>query len=894
MLKHNSQIPGKSHGNELPNKPWAQKSREILDFFFVEQKEGLSQARVKKQKSKFGPNKLKKAKKKSVFSILVNQVKSIVVVVLAAAGALSFVLGQTLEGIAITVALLINTLIGFFTELKAVRSMEALQELGRVNTKVRRDSEIIEIPADIVVPGDILILQSGDIVTADIRILESSKLQADESTLTGESESVTKSIDPADKKAPVAERTSMLYKGTSITRGTAEGVVVATGMDTEVGKITTLSEEAEEEITPLERRLNQMGQRLVWTTLGIMVLVAATGFLAGRNTAVMVETAIALAIAAIPEGLPIVASLSLTRGVWKMVQNNALVNKLSSVETLGATTVIFSDKTGTLTENRMKLKKILTSSGTADMDDENLKYNELVQEALTVGVLCNNADYPEDPEKQPRGEPLELALLEAGYHLDIKRNKLLESLPEKKEVSFDPELKLMATFHQQNGEYRVAVKGAPEAILKICSKIKTNDDTEKMVENKKKEWLDKNNNLASEGLRVIALAKKTVDNTEADPYENLTFLGLAGMMDPPRDEARQAIEECKKAGILVVMVTGDHVETAVKIGENMGLDFKPSQVMEGQELEQVSVEENNYSDKIINSRIFARVSPAQKLKLIQTHQKAGEIVAMTGDGVNDAPALKKADIGVAMGKRGTQVAKEASAMILQDDSFSTIVLAVHQGRVIFDNIRKFIYYLLSSNAGKILSVALASFFTVPLPVLPLQILFLNLVTDVFMALAMGVGNGSADIMNKPPRVSEEPVLTGKHWFGISAYGFIISLAVLGAIFVSSTLMEMETNKTVTFSFVSLGFASIFHAFNMRKTGSNLFNNEITGNPYVWGAAAISLGLLAAAIYLPGLSDALRTVPLTPGQWIYALIFGLIPVFIGQLLKLIRKLEPYGP
>lgn len=894
MLKHNSQIPGKSHGNELPNKPWAQKSREILDFFFVEQKEGLSQARVKKQKSKFGPNKLKKAKKKSVFSILVNQVKSIVVVVLAAAGALSFVLGQTLEGIAITVALLINTLIGFFTELKAVRSMEALQELGRVNTKVRRDSEIIEIPADIVVPGDILILQSGDIVTADIRILESSKLQADESTLTGESESVTKSIDPADKKAPVAERTSMLYKGTSITRGTAEGVVVATGMDTEVGKITTLSEEAEEEITPLERRLNQMGQRLVWTTLGIMVLVAATGFLAGRNTAVMVETAIALAIAAIPEGLPIVASLSLTRGVWKMVQNNALVNKLSSVETLGATTVIFSDKTGTLTENRMKLKKILTSSGTADMDDENLKYNELVQEALTVGVLCNNADYPEDPEKQPRGEPLELALLEAGYHLDIKRNKLLESLPEKKEVSFDPELKLMATFHQQNGEYRVAVKGAPEAILKICSKIKTNDDTEKMVENKKKEWLDKNNNLASEGLRVIALAKKTVDNTEADPYENLTFLGLAGMMDPPRDEARQAIEECKKAGILVVMVTGDHVETAVKIGENMGLDFKPSQVMEGQELEQVSVEENNYSDKIINSRIFARVSPAQKLKLIQTHQKAGEIVAMTGDGVNDAPALKKADIGVAMGKRGTQVAKEASAMILQDDSFSTIVLAVHQGRVIFDNIRKFIYYLLSSNAGKILSVALASFFTVPLPVLPLQILFLNLVTDVFMALAMGVGNGSADIMNKPPRVSEEPVLTGKHCFGISAYGFIISLAVLGAIFVSSTLMEMETNKTVTFSFVSLGFASIFHAFNMRKTGSNLFNNEITGNPYVWGAAAISLGLLAAAIYLPGLSDALRTVPLTPGQWIYALIFGLIPVFIGQLLKLIRKLEPYGP
>lgn len=894
MLEHNSEIPEKNQGNELPQKPWAQNSREVLDFFSVEQKEGLSQAQAKKQRSKFGPNKLKKAKKKSVFSILVNQIESIVVVVLAAAGALSFVLGQTLEGIAITVALLINTLIGFFTELKAVRSMEALQELGRVNTKVRRDSEISEIPADDVVPGDILILESGDIVTADIRIVEASKLQADESALTGESESVTKSIDPVDKKAPTAERTSMLYKGTSVTRGTAEGVVVATGMDTEVGKITTLSEEAEEEKTPLERRLNQMGQRLVWATLGIMVLVAASGFVAGRNTAVMVETAIALAIAAIPEGLPIVASLSLTRGVWRMVQNNALVNKLSSVETLGATTVIFSDKTGTLTENRMKVKKILTSSGAADIDEENLNNNKLVQEALTVGVLCNNADYSEDPEKQSRGEPLELALLEAGYNLDIRRNKLLESLPEKKEVSFDPELKLMATFHQQNGEYRVAVKGAPEAILEICSKIRTKDNTEKMVEDKRKEWLDKNKTLASEGLRVIALAEKTVDNTEADPYENLTFLGLAGMMDPPRDEARQAIEECKKAGIRVVMATGDHAETAVKIGKSMGLDFQTSQVMEGQELEQVSAEGNNHKDKVINARIFARVSPAQKLELIKIHQKAGEIVAMTGDGVNDAPALKKADIGVAMGKRGTQVAKEASAMILQDDSFSTIILAVHQGRVIFDNIRKFIYYLLSSNAGKILSVALASFFAVPLPVLPLQILFLNLVTDVFMALAIGVGNGSADIMNKPPRDSEEPVLTGKHWFGISVYGFIISLSILGAIFAGSTLMEMETDKAVTFSFVSLGFASIFHAFNMRKTGSNLFNNEIAGNPYVWGATAISLGLLAAAIYLPGLSDALRTVPLTAGQWIYALAFGLIPVFIGQLLKLIRNLEAYGP
>jgi P-type Ca2+ transporter type 2C len=897
-MPESNQKGSKKHKiSPLPQKPWAKKAGEIMEYFSISQEQGLTESQARRQKKSFGANKLKKTEKKSVWSVLIDQVESIVVIVLAAAGAVSFLLSHVLEGIAIVVALLINTLIGFFTELKAVRSVEALRELGKVETKVRRDGEVRKIPADDVVPGDILILESGDVVTADTRLAEASKLQADESTLTGESESVTKSKDPVDEEAPLAERTSMLFKGTSLTRGTAEGVVTATGMDTEIGNITFLTEEAEDEETPLERRLNQLGHRLIWATLGVMVLVAATGFLAGRDPVLMLETAVALAIAAIPEGLPVVATLSLARGVWRMVQNNALVNKLSSVETLGATTVIFSDKTGTLTENRMQVKEILTASGRMVLDEDDRKKSggdELLREALKVGVLCNNADLSDDPEEQPMGEPLELALLEAGLRFDLKREELIESLPEKREVSFDPELKLMATFHQLQDRYLVAVKGAPETVVDKCSRIKTGDEIRALNDKNKKEWMSKNHDLAAKGLRIIALAEKTESNLEADPYNELVFLGLAGMMDPPRDEARDAIEKCKRAGIRVVMVTGDHAETALKIGKKLGLDSDSSRVMEGRELQDVTSEDRKQREDIINASIFARVSPAQKLNLIQIQQDAGEIVAMTGDGVNDAPALKKADIGIAMGKRGTQVAKEASDMILQDDSFLTIVLAVQQGRIIFNNIRKFIYYLLSTNVGKILSVALASLFSIPLPVRPLQILFLNLVTDVFMALALGFGDGNHGIKEQPPRDSKEPVLTSGRWIGIMIHGLIISSAVLGSLYAGRSLLKMNPEQAVTFSFLTLGLASVFHAFNMRNPGSHLIRNEVIRNPYVWGAMGFCLLLLAAAIYMPGLSGALKAVPLTAVQWVYSLAIALVPLIIGQFLKTIHKLESFGP
>jgi len=881
--------------NSKPQKHWTKEPQSVLTAFSVTLEKGLSQSQVQKQRSAFGPNQLKKAKKRSVLSILIDQVESIVMIVLAAATAVSLLLGHWLEGIAIGVALLINTLIGFFTEWRAVRSMEALRELGGVETKVRRESDVQEIPAEEVVPGDIVILESGDIVTADLRLVKASKLQADESTLTGESEPVTKSVSVLPENTPLADRKNMLFKGTSVTRGTAEGVVTSIGMDTEVGKITSLTEQAEEEKTPLERRLNQMGKRLIWATLGIMVVVAVIGLLAGRDTVIMLETAVALAIAAIPEGLPIVATLSLARGVWRMVQNNALVNRLSSVETLGATTVIFTDKTGTLTENRMKVKEIRTAFGKMDMDEKKHPKSALLKEILKIGVLCNNADLEaDDPQQKPRGEPLEIALLEAGIDQDIQRNDLLESLPEKKEVSFDPENKMMATYHQKNRDYLVAVKGAPESVLDKCTRIKTESDTESFDEPEKKKWMSQNKDLASQGLRVIAVAEKKVSSLDKDPYEDLIFLGLVGMMDPPREDAKKAIERCKKAGIRVVMVTGDHADTALKIGEYMGLTSKSSQVLEGRDLESFQGGKDHQGEEIIRTSVFARVSPSQKLDLIQVHQDAGEIVAMTGDGVNDAPALKKADIGVAMGKRGTQVAKEASDMILQDDAFSSIVLAVQQGRIIFNNIRKFIYYLFSSNVGKILSVSLASLFSIPLPVRPLQILFLNLVTDVFMALALGVGKGTPEVMTQSPRDSKEPILTSGRWLGIVVYGFIMSVVVLGAVVMGDLFLGMGTEKAVTFSFITLGFASVFHAFNMRNTESPILNNEITRNPSVWAASGFCLFLLVGAVYVPGLSDALQTSGLNLWQWGLALGLGLFPLLMGQIIKSIPQLKSLGP
>ncbi len=884
---------------------WTKQANDVLGELDADPRHGLSDQAARQRRERYGPNRLRAAERKSIWQILAEQFESLVVGLLVVAAMLSFLFGDWIEGLAITAVIVINAGIGFGTELKAVRSMEALQKMSQVMAKVRRDGNVQERPAQQLVPGDIVVVEGGDVVTADLRLLEASKLQANESALTGESVPVSKQVEPLGDDVPLAERTNMLFKGTSVTRGSGEGVVVNTGMETELGHISTLVEEAEEEVTPLEKRLDQLGRRLIWVTLVIAGLVAVAGIITGKDIMLMIETSIALAVASIPEGLPIVATIALARGMRRMAQRNALISHLSAVETLGATNVILTDKTGTLTENQMTVTEMLLAEGKVcvaqdDADavfqrDGNVldpQQHDILRRMLTVGVLCNNASLnhnDDGAELAGIGDPLEVALLVAGDKANLRRNELLVDMPEAREEAFDPEVKMMATFHEVEASYLVAVKGAPEAVLNVASRLETADGPADMRDEQRQSWRDHNNRMAEEGLRVLALATKTVDSPEADPYQDLTFQGLVGLEDPPREEVRPALQACHEAGIRVVMVTGDQPVTARNVAQAVEL-VTPDvavDVVHGRDLKHPDGLSDEERQHVLDAPIFARVNPEQKLDLIAIHQNHNAIVAMTGDGVNDAPALKKADIGVAMGQRGTQVATEAADMVLKDDRFSTIVTAVEQGRVIFNNIRKFVVYLLSCNISEVLVVALASLVNAPLPIRPLQILFLNLVTDVFPALALGVGEGDPRIMQQPPRDPREPVLTRRHWMTIIGYGTMITTAVLGGFALSLVGYDFNTARAVTVSFLTLAFAQLWHVFNMREPGSHLLRNAITQNPYVWGALVLCTGLLLAAVYVPGLNDVLSVVDPGLGGWALVFIFSVIPLVIGQIINQVQ-------
>jgi len=892
----------------IPNQPWANDSHKLAKDLCVAPEHGLDKAEVQSRQSQFGLNRLREAERRSAWEILLEQFKSLVVLLLVAAAAVSFVFGEWIEGIAIVVVVLINAAIGFFTEIRAVRSMEALKEMGRVTTKVRRRGQVREIGAEKLVPGDIVLVGGGDIITADLRLMEASKLQANESALTGESVPVSKQVVPLAADTPLAERANMLFKGTAVTRGAGEGVVVATGMETELGQISSLVDEAEDETTPLEQRLDQLGRKLVWVTLAIAAGVALIGIVQGKELFLMIETSIALAVAAIPEGLPIVATIALARGMRRMADRNALVNRLAAVETLGGTNVICTDKTGTLTENQMTVTRLAIASGAIEVSGEGLARagefsrngdavdpagDGLLGQALEVGVLCNNASLPDqEPEEDDDstiGDPVEVALLVAGDKAGLHRPELVDQMPEAREEAFDSDTKMMATFHKKQDQFRVAVKGAPEPVLDACEVLLTNEGPTELTDDLRQSWLDRNGEMAEQGLRILALATKTVDSTEAGPYEKLEFLGLVGFVDPPREEVKEAITACQEAGIQVVMVTGDQPVTARNIGRAVGLvNGAETAVIHGRELQAMAAASAEEQRRILKAPILARVSPKQKLDLIGVHQQHQATVAMTGDGVNDAPALKKADIGIAMGQRGTQVAREAADMVLKDDAFSTIVVAVEQGRVIFDNIRKFVLYLLSCNISEIMTVGLASLFNAPLPVLPLQILFLNLVTDVFPALALGVGEGDPHIMKRPPRDPKEPIMTRSHWYRMGGYGLLITMVVLGALALALMWLGMAQERAVTVSFLTLAFAQLWHVFNMRDRESNVLRNEITGNRYVWGALSLCTLLLLLAVYLPGLSDVLKVVDPGLSGWGLVAIMSLLPLVVGQVLKLIRS------
>lgn len=876
--------------------PWAMPPENVMEQLSVTQDEGLTDAEVRQRRSTYGSNTLRETKRRGKLMVLFDQFKSLLVALLALAAVVALAYDERLQGISILAVLLINALIGFVTETRAISSMEALRKMTRINAYVRREGSVREVPSSTLVPGDIVVLHAGDLVPADARVVESSKLQTDESTLTGESMPVSKSSEGVEPSTVLADRTNMLYKGTFLTRGTAEAVVVATGMETELGKISASIGGVEEEKTPLEKKLDELAQKLIPLLVIVAAIVGVTGYFRGIDPLLMVQEAIALAIATVPEGLPIVATLVLARGMMRMADHNVLINKLSSVETLGSTTIVCTDKTGTLTENKMTVTayelydRSVRVTGTGleiagslidEATGERIDDDHILRWALEVGVLCNNAEVSCDGGI---GDPMEVALLVAGRKAGLERESLIETMPEELEVSFDPSVKMMATYHDTGEGYVVAVKGAPEEVLSNATGVATSSGVRELTPGEQAKWRERADEMASRGLRVLALARKTTYSTDVEPYEGLTLVGLAGMMDPPRKEVRPAIERCRRAGMRVVMVTGDHAATAVTIAQGVGLIDTPDvDVVHGHELADIKGMPVEELQRFIDAPIFARVTPEDKLDIIEVHQRNASIVAMTGDGVNDAPALKKADIGVAMGKRGTQVAREASDMILQDDDFTSIVQAVKEGRIIFGNIRKFVIYLISCNLSELLAILIASIIGMPLPLLPLQILFLNVVNDVFPAFALGACRASEGIMERPPRSSDEPVLTRTNWGEMGYYGLLIAAATVGAYALSSG----TDAERVTVSFLTLAFAQLWHVFSMREVGSGILKNEVTENAYVWGALVLSSMLLFASVYVGGFSTALGTQPPDADNWIIVGTMSLVPLVGGQLERVVR-------
>jgi len=875
--------------------PYNQPADEVLHAQGVEPGRGLAPDEVESRRERHGPNELRSTERRSVWRLLLGQFRSVVILLLAVAAVIAFATARLPEGVALVAVVVANTAIGFVSEWRAVKSMEALRARSDQRFRVRRGGEEREVSLGEIVPGDIVLVGGEQLVPADMRLLEAHGLKANEAALTGESAAVDKRTEPLEADTPLADRTNMLYRGASVTSGSGVGVVVGTGMDTEIGRVSRMAEEAQSGTAPIQQRLDRLGSRLAWLAIGIAVLVAAGGIAAGQEWTLMLETALALGIAAVPEGLPIVATIALARGMWVMAKRDALINRLTAVETLGATHVIFTDKTGTLTENRMTLRRLVTpaTDKTLDHGDDAQQGGDGVPDGgvrrlLEASVLCNAASLG-DEDKQPSGDPTEIALLRGGEAHNLRRSELLAARPQVRAVEFNSDAMMMATYHEADGGLLVAVKGAPRRVFDACTSIATDDGDQPLDDQERDEWLDRVEGLAGEGLRLLAMAEKRVEDQQAEPYEGLTFLGLTGLLDPPSPGVREAIAQCRKAGMRPVMVTGDQPATARAVGEQIGvvLPDDPPPVAGG-DLRDLADLDDETRSRVLNASVFARVSPEQKLNLIQVYQEAGQVIAMTGDGVNDAPALKKADIGVAMGRRGQEAAKQVSDMVLKDDRFASIVAAVKQGRVIFSNIRKAVMFMLCTNVAEILIVAAASLVGAPLPLRPLQILYLNVLTDVFPALALGFGEGSAAVMDEPPRDPGESVLTKRHWLSIGGWSAVIAASVLAGFAVALQWLGFDTVRAVTVAFLTLGFSKLWFVLNLRDRGAKPWNNDIVRNPWVWGALALCSGLLLLAAWWPPLQSVLPTE--SPGWrgWLLILGASLAPALLGLFVPCLPK------
>ena len=846
---------------------------------------GLSTREAEKRQMSYGLNELKHNKKKSPFLIFLSQFNDFITWVLIGATIISGIMGDVADAITILIIVFVNAILGFIQEFKTEKSLEALQELAAPTCKVVRDGAIKVINSRELTIGDLVVLEAGDRIPADGNFVDCQNLMVDESLLTGESVGVSKDAELEVGKNGDKNR-CIGFMGTIILKGRGLLLVDAIGMKTEMGKIANLLDNIAEEKSPLKIRLDSLGKILVAICLVICFIVTVLGIIRGNDIAEMFLLGVSLAVAAIPEGLAAIVTVALALGVNRMLKRNALVRKLPAVETLGCTSVICSDKTGTLTQNRMTVKEILVNGKIHEVDKGMPENHEMLKKAF---VYCNDTNYDyskKDMEKALMGDPTETALIKVFFKNAKDIKAFVSGGVRTFEIPFDSNRKMMSVIIQEHNKEVCYMKGAPERVLERCSGILENGKVRPLTAQKKKQIYNYIEAMSNRALRCIAAAYKDEGVVKNNIVENdLIFLGVAGSIDPPRLEVRDAVLKCKMAGIKPVMITGDHKNTALAIAKSINICNSDDQALTGEELEKMSDKE--LVEKVAKVRVFARVSPNHKLRIVKAFKKTGNIVAMTGDGVNDAPAIKEADIGVAMGISGTDVTKEAAAMVLIDDNFATIVSAVEEGRIIYDNIRKFIRYLLSCNLGEVLTMFLASLFYLPNPLTPIQILFVNLATDGLPAIALGVDPADKDIMRQQPREKDESIFARGLWEKIVVRGCLIGVCTLLSFMVGRFYMlDLATCRTI--ALCTLVMSQLFHVFECRSERHSIFEIKLFTNPYLVGAVLISIVMICSILYIPFLGSIFNTVPLRFKEWSLVLFFSGSIFLINSIYLLIKS------
>ncbi len=855
--------------------------------------DGLTDIEALERLNRWGPNVLQEGQKKTVLGMLLHQFKDVMIVVLLVAAAIAGFMGEQTDAAIIIAVVCINAVLGVAQESKAERALAALKKMSAPYAKVRRQGRVTLLKAEEIVPGDIVLVDAGDYIPADMRLLETASLKVEEAALTGESLPVDKLTSALDSEnIMIGDRYNMAYQGTSVTYGRGVGIVTATGMGTEVGAIADRLNTLTMEETPLQKKLAELGKSLSIAVVVIAAIIFAAGVIQQRDTLEMFLTSVSLAVAAIPEGLPAIVTIVLAIGVQKMASRNSIIRRLSAVETLGSTEIICSDKTGTLTLNEMTVREVFwddhqRASTDAFMPDETLSI------MMQVMTLCNDSKVTRhSPHALDLvGDPTETALIyfafEKGFYPEGSEN----IMPRVAELPFDSERKLMTTLHQLGGNVRVMTKGAPDVLLGRCRRVLINGEIQALDEETQSIILEVNHNMASKALRVLAMAYRDLSSVPDDPAsasleDDLVFLGLVGMIDPPRQEAQEAVRICKQAGIKPVMITGDHRDTAAAIALELGIIAGPSEVITGLELDQLS--ETDFRHKVLDYSVYARVSPEHKVRIVQAWKSNRKVVAMTGDGVNDAPALKAADIGIGMGITGTDVAKGVSDMVLADDNFATIVHAVEEGRKIYSNIRKAIQFLLSANIGEVVTLFVATMLNWTI-LFPIHILWINLVTDTFPALALGMEKGDPDIMKQPPRQSSASIFADGLGINILYQGLLQSLITLAAYYIGLTYYGESIG--ITMAFATLAFIQLAHAFNVRSSKDSVIKIGLFSNPYMLAAALMSAGLMAAVILVPGLGPLFRVSSLSLTQWGIVVGLSLLIIPLVELAKLLRWAWP---